>query len=293
MRAGHPLRSVREATSKTRNKRILLGKRGHGYRAAPYIPREATAAYELARAAGFSSVNLDLMWGLPGQKRRDWLRNLTEAVSLEPDHLSCYGLTPEEGTRLSAACDAGEITLPDEKEQAVMYVDGADYLESRGYLQYEISNFARMGFACRHNLGYWESRDYLGLGPAATSTLHGARWTNPADLGKWIQAVRAQSIGREKEALTPKIRVMETVMLRLRTTGGLRIKAYHDLTGRDFLRDNKSLITMLHDQGLLRIRGGYLRLTRTGMLVSDSILAHLFEIMDAQLTEEPPLSADN
>ncbi|MCC8194269.1 MAG: radical SAM family heme chaperone HemW, partial [Deltaproteobacteria bacterium] len=130
----------------------------------PHTRREALMAYELARAADFSSVSLDLIWGLPGQRRRDWTRELAEAASLRPDHLSCYGLTLEEGTPMAAANADGLIALPEEQEQAAMYVEGAEYLETAGLLQYEISNFARMGFQCRHNLGYWESRDYLGLG---------------------------------------------------------------------------------------------------------------------------------
>ena len=249
----------------------------------PHGRREALMAYELARSANFASVSLDLIWGLPGQRRRDWMRELAEAVSLQPDHLSCYGLTLEDGTPMAKAQAEGLITLPEEKDQAAMYVDGADYLETAGLLQYEISNFARMGFQCRHNLGYWENSDYLGLGPAATSTMKGLRWTNPRDIAAWRESVRAGTPGNDAEVLTPKIRLLETVMLRLRTTRGLRIKAYRDMTGRDFMKDNKELLHLLHRQGLVRFRNGYVRLTRNGMLVSNSILEYLFDAMDFQL----------
>lgn len=249
----------------------------------PHDARQAVAAYELARAARLAAVSLDLIWGLPGQRRRDWRRELAAVCALQPDHISCYGLTLEEGTPLCNDIRQGRCALPEEKEQAAMYIDGADYLEEQGYLQYEISNYARMGFQCRHNVGYWESADYLGFGPGAVSTLNALRWTNPCDLAGWIRQVRTGATVSDAERLTSKIRLMETVMLRLRTTRGLRIKAYQQMTGRSFMQDNKALIHMLHREGLIRIRGGYLRLTRTGMLVSDAIIRHLFAAMDASL----------
>lgn len=248
----------------------------------PHGRREAFMAYDQARAAGFASVNLDLIWGLPGQRRRDWLRELAEAVKLQPDHLSCYGLTPEEGTPMAEALEKGLVTLPEEKEQAAMYVDGAEYLETAGYLQYEISNFARLGFQCRHNLGYWEGGEYLGLGPAATSTIKGLRWSNPCDIRLWSSNTKTGAVP-DAETLSPKIRLLETVMLRLRTTRGLRLKAYREMTGRDFMKDNKQLLHMLHRQGLVRFKGGYIRLTRAGMLVSNAILEHLFDALDLRL----------
>lgn len=250
----------------------------------PHTKREAVGAYEAARTAGIPSVSLDLIWGLPGQKRRDWMRELAEAASLRPDHLSCYGLTLEEGTPFEADYNEGRLILPEEKTQAAMYVDGADYLETTGLLQYEISNFARLGFQCRHNLGYWESEDYLGLGPAAVSTLKGLRWTNPADIAAWRAAVLTGTPAQNVESLTPETRLLETVMLRLRTVRGLRLKAYRDITGRSFMGENKKLMHALHREGLIRFRGGYAQLTRQGMLVSDTILAHLFETLESRLT---------
>ena len=254
---------------------LLLGR--------PHTQRQALAAYDAARAAGIASVGMDLIWALPRQRSRDWLRELTRVVSMLPDHLSCYGLTLEEGTPLSLDCAAGKIHLPPEKEQAAMYLDGAAYLESQGLLQYEISNFARMGFQCRHNLGYWEGQPYLGLGPAATSTVQGVRWTNACSLGEWSDLVRSGTLAKGAEPLTERNRILESVMLRLRTVRGLRVKAYKELAGRDFLKDNKRLLRLLHQNGLLRIRGGYVSLTRNGMLVSDSILTHLFESVETTL----------
>lgn len=252
----------------------------------PHTVRQTNTSVELARQAGFGSINLDLIWGLPEQRERQWMEELKAACRLRPDHFSCYGLTLEEGTPMAEDFHAGRFTLPPEKEQAAMYVHGSEYLESEGYVQYEISNYARMGFQCRHNLGYWEGQDYLGLGPAATSTIGARRWSNPEDMAVWAEQVRAGASGRDAEELTPRIRVLETVMLRLRTSRGLRVKAYQELTGRDFLRDNKALLHLLHREGLLRIRHGYVCLTRTGMLVSNAILERLFDAVEAQLAGE-------
>ena len=250
--------------------------------------REAELAVTLARQAGFASLNLDCIWGLPGQRPRDWMRELQNFVRMQPDHFSCYGLTLEEGTPFSDALHAGTLSLPPEKEQGHMYLDGADFLESQGYLQYEISNFARMGFQCRHNLGYWEGTDYLGLGPSAVSTIMGRRWTNPYALDEWAAGVREKRICGDIEELSPQTRVLESIMLRLRTTRGLRVKAYRELTGRDFMKDNRALLHALHREGLIRILNGYVRLTRTGMLVSNTILTRLFEDVEEKLTPLPP-----
>jgi oxygen-independent coproporphyrinogen-3 oxidase len=249
----------------------------------PHTAREALAAVDLARQAGFGSLNLDLLWGAPGQRERRWLEELTAVCALKPDHLSCYCLTVEEGTPLESDCLAGRATLPPERELAAMYVHGSEYLESQGLLQYEISSYARMGFQCRHNLGYWEGAEYLGLGPSAVSTLNGTRWSNPPDLKDWAAAVRSGD--RDGERLDSRTQVLETVMLRLRTSRGLSLKTYRDLTGRDFMRDHEAFVHLLHREGLLRIRGGALSLTRTGMLVADTILERLFDALERLLDD--------
>ena len=148
-----------------------------------------------------------------------------------------------------------------------------------------------MGFQCRHNLGYWEGADYLGLGPSATSTIDGRRWTNPAGQRAWTEAIRAGTLDAKAEILTPKIRILELLMLRLRTARGLRLKDYRELTGRDFMHDHKRLVQALHENRLVRLRDGYLRLTRSGMLVSNSILRNLFERTGTLLQRLPAEAA--
>ncbi len=238
--------------------------------------RQALQAYHNAREAGFGNISLDLIWGLPGQRIKLWMDELKIVVKLAPEHLSAYGLSLEPGTPLAERWDRGEFELPPEDEQARMFVYGAEYLEAHGYLQYEISNFARMGFACRHNIGYWEGEEYLGLGPSAVSCVAGRRWQNPSDLAAWSEAVRAERLDAGAETLSLQARLRELIMLRLRTARGLRLKAYRELTGKDFLREHARLIKALHQNDLIRLQKGYLRLTRTGMLVSNTIIERFF-----------------
>ncbi len=247
--------------------------------------RDSLYAVRLANECGITNINVDLMWGLPGQGVRHWLNTLREVTRMKPQHISAYGLTLEEGTKLEKDYEQGRIGLPPERDQSVMFMEGAALLEEQGYLHYEISNFARMGFQCRHNLGYWEGSDYLGLGPSATSTVQGRRWTNPYDLHHWARHVQDGNLDTDAAILTPRERVLELVMLRLRTSRGLRFKAYRLLTGRNFMKDHKRLIQALHENGLIRIRDGYLRLTRSGMLVSNSILSNIFSQTASTLPE--------
>ena len=257
----------------------------------PHKAHDSLHTIFAARESGCANINMDLIWGLPGQGVRQWLQTLKDAVRMSPDHISAYGLTLEPGTPLELDCEEGRLQLPPERDQNIMFTEGAALLESHGYMQYEISNFARMGFQCRHNLGYWEGMDYLGFGPSATSTVQGRRWTNPASQRAWDARIRAGTLGQEVEELDAHTRVLELVMLRLRTARGLRLKAYRELTGRDFLRDHHRIVQALHENGLIRIRGGYLRLTRSGMVVSNSILSNLFERITASLKEGPSLPA--
>jgi putative oxygen-independent coproporphyrinogen III oxidase len=233
---------------------------------------QGVKAFDLARQAGFANISLDLIWGLPGQRALEWLRELETVIKLQPDHLSCYGLTLEQETPLARAEAAGDIALPPENEQAKMFLQGAELLESKGFLHYEISNFSRMGFACRHNQGYWQSQSYLGLGAGAVSTLGGLRWENPKNLKDYAELVNTERIGETSTPLTTADKIKELVMLSLRTTKGLSLTAYQQRTGQDFLRRHRRLIQVLRQNDLIRVHSGQLRLTRSGMLVSNAIL---------------------
>ena len=253
--------------------------------------REAEAAYHTARSAGFTNISLDFMWGLPSKARpqaqQEWLEELRRAVRLKPEHISTYSLTLETGTPLKTACDARELALPGEESLGSMYMAGADYLEENGYMQYEISNFARMGHACRHNLGYWQGRDYLGLGPAATSTVNGKRWTNPDDIAVWRHAVAKETLGNGAEDISGLVELKEKLMLSLRMNRGLNLQEWKKLAGRPFLKDYANLVKALRQNGLAAVRQGQFRLTRSGLLVSDAVLAHFFARMESFNLQSP------
>lgn len=242
----------------------------------PHSSRQAEGAYNLARYAGFENVGLDLIQGLPGQSLKDWMGQLARAVKLGPEHLSCYGLTLEPDTPLEKLSRVKDLGFAEPKEQAKMFLHGAEYLEEAGYLQYEISNFARMGYACRHNLGYWEGSEYLGFGPAAASFAGGLRRENPAGLEDWEALARSGELREAAEEADEETRRREMVMLSLRTARGLDLKAYRRLTGRGFLKEYEALVSALRQNDLARISSGRFRLTKEGMLVSDVIIGKFF-----------------
>lgn len=246
----------------------------------PHRRADVQRAVEHLRAAGCRNLGLDLMWGLPGQDAAHWLGTLEDALRLEPEHISAYGLTLESGTPLEREHAAGRLALPDEGAQERMYLEGIRLLAAHGLEQYEISNYARPGFCSRHNLGYWTGADYLGLGPAATSTLDGRRWTGTPDQMRWQADIDAGRPDHDAEAITPHIRLEERLMLALRTRAGFELAEYTALSGRDFEADHGRWTRGLEHAGLARTAGGRLALTPRGLLVSNAVVADLFERLD-------------
>ena len=250
----------------------------------PHSATQAIKAVQAARDADFTNLNLDLMWGIPRQRSRQWLEELKfVCMTLKPEHLSAYGLTLEPGTPLGEQNEREAIHMPSDKQLSHMFMDAADFLEEQGYMHYEISNFSRMGFQCRHNIGYWEGRDYLGLGPSAVSTINNRRWSNPLNLAEYGQAARSGEIGRNGETLDHAAQVTEMIMLRLRTVKGLDLRAYQAFSGENFVARHQRLMDLLYQKGLIRIRNNHLGLTRNGMLVSNTILAKIFADQDLRL----------
>ena len=261
--------------------------------------RAVLCAVKEARRAGFANIGLDLIFGLPGQTPADWLADLRRALELAPEHLSCYGLGVEPGTPLAG--DAAALAaLPGEDVQAEMFLRGAELLEAAGYAQYEISNFARVAdgpgagadWRCRHNLACWRGRDVLGFGPAACSTItlgqtppaapagpagaKALRWTNPADIAAWEALVREGRAGEHgREELPLALRASEALMLALRTTEGLDLDSHRECFGQDIQSDQAALLDQLCRAGLAEVSGSRLRLTRAGMLVSNSVIRAL------------------
>uniref|UniRef100_A0A7C4EIS3 Heme chaperone HemW n=1 Tax=Fundidesulfovibrio putealis TaxID=270496 RepID=A0A7C4EIS3_9BACT len=241
----------------------------------PHNAAQVHAAVERLRRAGFANLSLDLIWGLPGQRARQWRQTLVNALRLAPEHISAYGLTLEPGTPLAREAESGNLALPEEDEAARMYVHGGEFLEEQGLVHYEISNFARMGYASRHNQGYWEGADYLGLGPSAVSTMGMLRWENPRDVAGYVAMVRAREFCRDAETLTRETRGRELLMLSLRTSRGMSLADYRLHAGRDLAKAEGKLLGAMYQKDLIRIRDGRLRLTRQGMLVSNQIIGRL------------------
>ena len=201
-----------------------------------------------------------------------WLATLDTAIGLNPEHLSCYQLTLEEKTPLAKRCRRGEFILPDESCQADYFLRTAEILEERGYCHYEISNFARTGRESRHNRKYWNHVPYLGLGPAAHSFSGRERRWNRSSVDAYIGDLKS---GREpiesREILSDEQLRMEALFLGFRTRRGICLEAFKIRYGRDLLADKRDMIERLSGEGLVEIRDGFLRPTRAGMAVADSL----------------------
>ncbi len=247
-----------------------------------HSPHEALQTLDKARQAGFSNIGLDLIWGIPGQTLAQWLNQLQTLVRLRPDHLSCYGLTVEPGTPLHKERTTRSLTLPDEEALASMFLEGSALLRDQGYEQYEISNFCLPGKHSRHNTGYWKGSDYLGVGPAAVSTVAGKRWEHPCTLTSYARLLKHQNLYTRGEVINEPTRTNEQIMLALRTHKGLDLNLLRQRPGHDS-RHLETLTTSLCHNGLAVLEDTTIRLTPEGMLVSDSIIPEFF-------VQEPPAS---
>jgi oxygen-independent coproporphyrinogen-3 oxidase len=231
------------------------------------------AAVSLARAAGFTNINLDLIYGVPAQTLTSWVATLDTALSLEPTHISCYALTIEEHTRLYVDMRRGDYAEPDAVLQNEMEDAAAAQLAAAGFLRYELSNYARPGYACRHNLLYWQGEDYLGLGPDAQSYLDGRRFGNCADVDRYCHALATGQLPLASwEVLSPEQRWRERIVFGLRLLEGVDITLVDqvpaDRTWRKTLAD-------LVQRGLLENQTGKLRLTKLGRRFADSVAVAL------------------
>jgi oxygen-independent coproporphyrinogen-3 oxidase len=220
-----------------------------------------------ARAAEFENLSLDLIYGTPGETAHDWRRSLDEAISLEPEHLSAYSLTIEEGTAFGVAVSSGTMPAPDEDDQAAKYETALDVLADAGYEHYEISNWARPGRASRHNLVYWTQGDYAGLGAGAHSHETGERWWNIKLPRAYID--RSPDTRADGEQLDRSTRSNERIQLLLRLIGG---------TPLDELRPDPSTLHSLAEDGLVWVRDGRIILTRRGLLLQSEVAARLTSV---------------
>jgi oxygen-independent coproporphyrinogen-3 oxidase len=228
-------------------------------------PESARAAFAAARASGFGDVNIDLIYGAAGESLDSWGRTLDEAIGLGPEHLSCYALTIEPATPLGRAVAAGRKPAPDPDVQADMFELACGKLASAGYDHYEVSNWARPGRECVHNLGYWRARPYLGLGAGAHSHRGDMRWWNIRPPLTYLEAVETGTLPvAGEEQLDAGQRRLEDLLLRLRTTQGLGSGEVSAEAVADVARE-----------GLVVEAGGRVRLTERGMLLANEVVLAL------------------
>ena len=239
----------------------------------------------LARRMGVNNLSVDLMFGLPGQTPAMWRESLQAALDLGVEHLSCYGLIPEEGTPLFDDLEAGRLSLPDEADERRMYDDTLTFLSQQGYQQYEISNFAKPGYECRHNIGYWTRVPYIGLGASAASFLPnksgGLRLTNPAGIHDYIAMAEEQAWRRrERTSLLPEDARFESLMLGLRMTRGVSEKDFAAMHGMTIDTYCGEILRQQEKRGLLVHQNGRWALTRRGMDVQNAILVEIMEAVE-------------
>ena len=228
--------------------------------------KAAVESYDKLRSAGFENINLDLMFGLPGQTLEQWQATLRHAIQLRPEHVSTYCLILEEDTHFWSLLQQGLIK-PDEQLELEMYELGIELLTAAGYRQYEVSNFARSGRECRHNIAYWEGKDYIGLGPSACSTLEARRWQNVPDIDCYIENLRShQSVIGFEESLTSELRASERLAFGMRMNAGVPA----ELVQRRWDRQVAELLSA----ELVQWTNNRLQPTRRGILFADEIAAH-------------------
>jgi oxygen-independent coproporphyrinogen-3 oxidase len=233
------------------------------------------------REAGFISIYLDLMFGLPGQTKEKWLETLEKALALKPQHLSVYALTIEEETPFARkyannATEINEALLPDDDLQADMYEMAVEFLKKAGYIHYEISNFALPGFECRHNLSYWRSEQYIGLGPAAVSCLDEVRSKNFEDIDEYYENMinngKWMVIEENQEKLTKEQVIFEYMMLGLRTAEGVAFANFYDRFQKGIKDIYGDFLEEYISRGLLISKGGRLKLNPQYFFVANAIL---------------------
>jgi oxygen-independent coproporphyrinogen-3 oxidase len=237
-------------------------------------PAQVAATVAHCRRAGLQNVSLDLIFGIPGQTTADWRENLDRALELDPDHLSCYGLTYESGTPLRARLARGELERVDEQVEVEMFEFTRDRLAAAGLSAYEISNFARPGRECRHNLRYWHNQPYLGLGPSAAGFLDEVRYRNIPDAAAYAQAIAAgRNAWCESERLPPLERARESAVLALRLVTGIDRGAFAERFGVDPAELFADAIARHGANGWLCVEEDRICLTRAGLLLANRVMA--------------------
>ncbi len=237
---------------------------------------DALRAIASARRANVENMSIDLIYGIPGQTHDVWLRTIGMALELSPAHISAYELTPEGATPLVDLISQRRLEKPDEDSTIRMYYSAIEKLNAGGYNHYEISNFAKPGFECRHNLNYWNRGDYIGIGAGAHSFVRGERIKNTGDIRKYIRTLLEGKLPeQESTVISRKDAIKETVFLGLRKTEGLDAGEFIEAFGVDLGEASKELVA----DGLLEPHRGRVRLTQKGIVISNAVIIKLFEEM--------------
>jgi oxygen-independent coproporphyrinogen III oxidase len=240
----------------------------------PGCVRDTERAVAAARVAGFTNVNLDLMYGLPGQTLRSWTSTLQSLLDMDPAHISCYALTIEEGTKLAHDIARHRAPPLDEALQLEMESAAEVLLTQAGFVRYEISNYAKPGWASRHNLLYWTDQDYLGLGPSAQSYVQGVRFGNRADLTAYIELLGKGALPiEERRALSASEQERDAVVFGLRLTEGVPAATVERIV---LTAGSHAKLARLLSQGLLESGAGRVRLTPLGQRFADTVAGELF-----------------
>ncbi len=239
---------------------------------------QAVEAVKTAQQAGFDNISIDLIYGLPGQTVDNWRQQIRKALRLDIQHISAYGLTYEEGTQLWLQREKGLLQICPDEDMIAMYEILINELSRKGFEAYEISNFARAGYRSRHNSSYWKQIPYLGLGPSAHSFDLSSRQWNVASTQQYIKALRQGGDFFEREELSLRDRYNDYVMLSLRTSEGIDGNYLRSEFGTDWesycLENIKSFIKTEK----IHVCNGHFRLTKSGILISDHIMATLMKV---------------
>ena len=228
------------------------------------------STYDNVRSAGFQNVSGDLIFAVPGQTREEWVGDLERLVTMQPEHISTYSLTVEEGTALQRWVEAGHVKMLEDTVDTGMYDWGRDFLEKSGYPNYEISNHAKPGYECRHNLNYWTGIDYLGFGPAAHSYFGGRRSWNIRNLDAYLADVLNSGTGEaDSEIISLSMSRNEMILTRLRLTQGLKLSEFSKFYHEDLLQTKSHILEKW--TGKIAVSNGRLRITREGWALTDEI----------------------
>jgi len=244
---------------------LKLLDRAHG-------PKEIHSTVDCARKAGFDNLSLDLMFAVPNQSLSSWENNLNKALEKNPEHLSTYNLTIEQGTAFSKLQSNGKLIMPDDDHQLELYKKTIERLTKKGFHHYEISNFAHRGKECKHNITYWENKNTLGLGAGASSYMNGTRFKNINLPAHYIRQVKEKKIAVEhSETLELRQAMGETIMLGLRLLQGISIPQFEKRFQISFINLFRNIISALKEKELVIIEKDYLRLSQKGLFWADSV----------------------